>query len=72
MPGDIKLPVIRSVGVGRRLHITNRLDDKRIDIVATANLFNFIGDGLKARLKLLHDGYNLATWHVDKVKSCNE
>jgi len=36
---------------------------KITDVVATANLFNFIGDGLpNARDNLLKKGFNLAKW----------
>jgi imidazole glycerol-phosphate synthase subunit HisF len=50
-------------GVGNSNHVAEGLDDRRISAVATANLLNFVGDGLKqARAKLVHEGHHLATW----------
>jgi cyclase len=50
-------------GVGNFHHIAEGLDDRRVSAVATANLLNFVGDGLKqARVNLVLEGYHLATW----------
>ena len=56
-------PIIYAGGVGNFQHLSAGLKDARIDAVATANLFNFIDDGLKnAKLKLLDMGYKLTDW----------
>lgn len=50
-------------GVGNSNHIAEGLLDERVSAVATANLLNFVGDGLKqARIKLVSEGQELATW----------
>ena len=57
------LPVIMAGGAGNFEHLKQGLDSRNIDAVATANLFNFVGDGLpKAREKLLAHELNLARW----------
>lgn len=44
-------------------HLQQGLNHPLVDAVATANLFNFVGDGLsKARSALLESQVNLATW----------
>ena len=63
LPTDCSVPVIMAGGVGNSGHLANGLADPRIDAVATAHLFNFVGDGLKrARENLLSQGINLASW----------
>lgn len=50
-------------GVGNSSHIAEGLKDKRVSAVATANLLNFIGNGLmQARHNLTLEGYELASW----------
>lgn len=57
------LPVIMAGGAGNFEHLMEGLDSPNIDAAATANLFNFVGDGLpKAREKLLGHDQNLARW----------
>jgi cyclase len=57
------LPVILAGGVGNSRHLTDGLADDRVNAVATAHLFNFVGDGLyKARRAILEGGYELAHW----------
>tara|TARA_B100000780_G_C21126955_1_gene457749 strand:- start:9598 stop:10419 length:822 start_codon:yes stop_codon:yes gene_type:complete len=57
------IPIIIAGGVGNAKHLAAGLSDPRVDSVATANLFNFIGDGLKsAREQLVKDGHSLAFW----------
>ncbi len=57
------LPVIMAGGAGNFEHLMEGLGSANIDAVATANLFNFVGDGLpKAREKLLAHDQNLARW----------
>lgn len=57
------LPLIIAGGAGNEMHLKQGLTIKNISAVATANLFNFIGDGLpNARLQLIESGENIANW----------
>lgn len=57
----ISTPVILAGGAGNYLHLIEGLQHKSIDAVATANLFNFLGDALpKARIEILNQQMNLA------------
>lgn len=59
----ISKPIILSGGAGNELHLLDVLVNSKINAVATANLFNFIGDGLpKARNYLIEKGCELAKW----------
>ena len=50
-------------GAGNENHLIKGLQLNGVSAVATANLFNFIGDGLpKARKKIISEGFNLASW----------
>jgi len=63
LPDDWATPVILAGGVGNSRHLHAGLLDPRVDAVATAHLFNFVGDGLrKARGNLLAEGFPLADW----------
>jgi cyclase len=63
LPQDWTTPVILAGGVGNSSHLLAGIKDERVDAVATAHLFNFVGDGLrKARLNLLSEGTPLAEW----------
>ena len=56
-------PIIISGGAGNEIHLLEVLLNSKINAVSTANLFNFIGDGLpKARKYLLDKGCELAKW----------
>jgi len=62
-PKELQQPVILAGGAGHGEHLLKGLKDDRVDAVATANLFNFIGDGLeKARKFIVSNGIPLATW----------
>ena len=62
-------PIILSGGCGNVVHLKKGLIHPRIDAIATANLFNFIGDGLKkAREELLSENFLLPRWN-EKVTS---
>ncbi len=56
-------PLILIGGVGQAAHLSEGLRDPAVDAVATANLFNFIGDTLlESRAHARCDGVGLATW----------
>jgi len=57
---DFGKPIILAGGVGNASHLRVGLENKHVDAVATANLFNFIGDGfVKARRSLIDSGLPL-------------
>ena len=61
---DCQIPVIISGGAGNSRHLADGLSHPKIDAAATANLLNFVGDGLQqARFSLIEDGYSLAHWN---------
>ncbi len=63
LPANCTKPVILAGGVGNSNHLDLGLRDNRVDAVATANLFNFVGDGLKiARSKLIDHGHPFPLW----------
>lgn len=63
LPEGWNTPVILAGGVGNARHLEEGLRDARVDAVATAHLFNFVGDGLKKARRAMHDdGCLLAHW----------
>jgi len=63
LPEDISKPIILVGGVGNSSHILEGLLHPRVDAVATANLFNFIGNGLEqARNYVLMNNVELPVW----------
>lgn len=61
---NIKLPLIIAGGAGNENHLIEGLQVEGVSAVATANLFNFIGDGLpKARKKIIDSDQNIARWN---------
>jgi imidazole glycerol-phosphate synthase subunit HisF len=79
LSSSFPVPVIISGGAGKYSHFSEILKDNRVDAVATAHLFNFIGDGLeKSRKKLLDGGINLPSWDanfainfLDSTENCS-
>ncbi len=70
LPADVAKPVIFVGGVGNASHLTKGLEQERIDAVATAHLFNFVGDGLsKARQAIKDTGIVLADWDISRLSS---
>lgn len=62
----ISVPLIIAGGAGNGLHLVDGLRTENVAAVATANLFNFVGDGLpKARGMILDSGENVARWNND-------
>ncbi len=63
LPFYCEIPVIIAGGVGNVNHLTIGFEDARVDAVATAHLFNFVGDGLQfVRKTMLVQGKRLAIW----------
>lgn len=63
LPVDCSVPVILAGGVGNGQQLAVGFADSRVDAVATAHLFNFVGDGLqRARQTLINQGANLPVW----------
>ena len=59
----INVPLIIMGGAGNQQHLYDGLDNNNVNAVATANLFNFIGDGLpKAREWLIKNKVNISKW----------
>lgn len=59
----VDVPIIAAGGAGNSKHFEEMLDSDVISAAATANLLNFVGDGLeKARLELLNQGIDLPKW----------
>lgn len=66
---ELTVPVVIAGGVGNAKHLEAGLKNQRINAVATAHLFNFIGDGLKqSRDYLKGCGFELASWEVPPSK----
>lgn len=58
-------PLIIAGGAGNQKHLEEGLMMDTVSAVATANLFNFIGNGLPlARKRILASGLNIADWDV--------
>lgn len=65
LPANVPMPVILAGGAGNANHLAEGLADPRADAVATAHLFNFVGDGLVlARRALIQDGFDLPVWDI--------
>jgi imidazole glycerol-phosphate synthase subunit HisF len=61
--GKINIPLIVAGGAGNQHHLLEAVKIKGVSAVATANLFNFIGESLpKARQHLIQNGANLVEW----------
>jgi len=68
IPKNIKKSIILSGGCGNVIHLSEGLSNKSIDAVSTANLLNFIGDGLKnAREDMLINNFKLPIWDVKTI-----
>ena len=59
----VTVPLIIVGGAGNESHLVSGLELERVSAVATANLFNFIGNGLpNARSTILKKGLNISKW----------
>lgn len=69
LPEGLNVPVILAGGAGKPEHFSAALGDSRVDAVATAHLFNFVGTALDlSRQRLLNDGMRLAQWDGQRLK----
>lgn len=60
---DISVPLIIAGGAGNEKHLLEGLKLEHVSAVATANLFNFVGNGLpNARNKIVMSEMNIALW----------
>ena len=60
---EIRVPLIIAGGAGNGQHLTQGLQINGVSAVATANLFNFIGDGLPlARRLVIDSGEAIPNW----------
>jgi cyclase len=60
---SIKIPLIIAGGAGNENHLIEGLKIDGVSAVATANLFNFIGNGIPdARKKIIEKGINITNW----------
>ncbi len=58
------VPIIASGGAGDYMHIAQCFSETGITAVSTANLFNFLGNGLfETRQYLINNGFSLAKWN---------
>jgi cyclase len=63
LASEVSVPLIMAGGAGNARHLLDMISHPRVDAVATANLFNFVGDGLPlARAKLIEAGVPMAHW----------
>lgn len=59
----LNVPLIIAGGAGNESHLIEGLKKEKVDAVATANLFNFMGNGLpNARKKIIEEDLNIARW----------
>jgi cyclase len=60
---SLTIPLIIAGGAGNEKHLLEGISLEEVSAVATANLFNFMGNGLPiARENLIFNGINLANW----------
>ena len=63
IPSEFNIPIIIAGGAGNYKHFELGLNHNKVDAVATANLFNFVGDGfINARKQLISKNYNVTKW----------
>jgi cyclase len=70
VPPNLNVPLILAGGAGKPEHFVTALADPRVDAVATAHLFNFVGNALHlSRQRLLDEGMHLAQWNGQRLKN---
>jgi imidazole glycerol-phosphate synthase subunit HisF len=69
LPASMPKPVILAGGVGNATHLAAGLTDPRVDTIATADLFNFVGYDLKlARLSFISGVVELPLWNIQLLE----
>lgn len=64
---QVNIPLIIAGGAGNEDHLMQGLLRPAVNAVATANLFNFVGDGLPvSRRKIFESGLNIANWDANR------
>ena len=67
-PNTFKRPIIISGGTGNYQHVLEGFKKNNFNAISTANLLNFIGDGLtKMRNKLIENKINFPFWDYTKL-----
>ena len=57
-------PILLMGGAGKPEHFSSALKNSTVSAIITANLFNFLGDGLKlVRQRLIDDGIKIAKFY---------
>ena len=65
---SLQVPLMMMGGVGHATHFVQGLKHPAVDAVATANLFNFVGDALvRTRSECRESGISLADWGILNV-----
>ena len=63
IPKKFQKPIIYAGGAGNYKHLIEALRIKKIDSISTANLLNFVGNGLQeARKQIIKKKIKLAKW----------
>jgi cyclase len=63
LDNSFQVPLILAGGAGKPEHLLNAIALPYVNAVATANLLNFVGDGLrKTRESIVNSGVELAQW----------
>jgi cyclase len=73
LPSNVTKPVILAGGIGNASHLARGLEQKQVDAVATAHLFNFVGDGLsRARKAVVDADITLAHWDMSLLPALRQ
>ena len=68
IPSEFSKPLIISGGIGNYKHIINGLKNSRVSAISTANLLNFLGDGLElTRDNLIKNDLNFPQWNKELI-----
>ena len=60
---QISVPLVIAGGAGNKYHLLEGIQMPKVSAVATANLFNFMGNGLPdARKYMIDNNSNLVDW----------
>ena len=69
IPKNFNRSIILSGSTGNFIHIYEGLGKRKVDAISTANLLNFVGDGLiKTRLKLISKKIPFPDWDTNLIK----